>query len=165
MRLYLSDAVEFLYNHGIKNFHITVIGLGKLDVINPAIRRFFTALGRVPYSTVHAEMRKADFFLTLLDPDNPDHDRYITHGTSGSFQLIYGFSKPCLIAGKFADVYGFSSENAVVYRDNSDLGLSMRKAIDMSEAEYEGIRNSLARVSDDIYNKSLENLKKALSDN
>ena len=79
--------------------------------------------------------------------------------------MIYGFSKPCLIAGKFADVYGFSSENAVVYRDNSDLGLSMRKAIDMSEAEYESIRNSLIHVSDDIYNKSLENLKKALSDN
>lgn len=161
----LSDAVEFLYNHGIKNFHITVIGLGKLDVVNPAIRRFFTALGRVPYSTVHAEMRKADFFLTLLDPGNPDHDRYITHGTSGSFQLIYGFSKPCLIAGKFADIYGFSPENAVVYSDNSDLGLSMWKAIDMSDAEYEGIRNNLIRVSDDIYNKSLENLKKALSDN
>ena len=66
---------------------------------------------------------------------------------------------------KFANVYGFSAENAVVYSNNTDLGLSMWKAIDMSDAEYEGIRNNLIRVSDDIYNKSLENLKKALSDN
>jgi hypothetical protein len=107
-------------------------------------------------------MRNTDFFLTLLDPDNPDHDRYITHGTSGSFQLIYGFSKPCLIVEKFAEVYGFTLDNAIIYKDNKYLGLAMQKAIDMSGDEYEDIRKNLIKMSNDIYNMSFENLKNVL---
>jgi hypothetical protein len=107
-------------------------------------------------------MRKSDFLLSLLDPDNPDHNRYITLGTSGSFQLIYGFSKPCLIAEKFAAVYGFSSENAVVYKENKELGAAMLKAMDMKEDEYGSIRKNLIALSDDIYQRSLENLKRAV---
>ncbi len=158
----LLDAVESLYKKGITNFHITVIGLGKLDNINPKIRQFFSTLGRVPYSDMYAEMRKADFYLSLLDPENPEHNRYVTTGTSGSFQLIYGFSKPCLIAEKFADVYGFSKENALVYKENKDLVLAMQKAIALTETEYEIIRSNLINLSNSIYNKSFDNFKRAL---
>ncbi len=159
----LLETIEYLCDRGMTDFHVTVVGLGALDNINAKIRPFISVLGRVSYSDVCSEMKKSDFFLTLLDPDNPEHDRYITIGTSGSFQLIYGFSKPCLIAEKFADVYGFSSENAVVYKENSELCAAMLKAIEMKEDEYENIRNNLIKFSDDIYNRSLENLKKALA--
>lgn len=158
----LLDAVKSLNNQGITNFRITVIGLGYLANIDPEIRHFFSVWGRVAYSTLYAEMRRSDFVLTLLDPENPDHDRYITRGTSGSFQLIYGFSKPCLIAEKFADVYGFSSENAVVYMGNNDLGMAMQKAIAMTDVEYDRIRNNLITMSRAIYNQSFANLKRAL---
>ena len=158
----LLDAVECLYKKGITNFHITVIGLGKLDSINPKTRQFFSTLGRIPYSDMYAEMRKADFYLSLLDPENPEHDRYITLGTSGSFQLIYGFSKPCLIAEKFAEVYGFSKENALVYKGNKDLVLAMQKAIALTETEYEKIRSNLINLSNSIYNESFDNLRRAL---
>lgn len=158
----LLDAVEYLCDKGITNFHITVVGRGKLDTINPKIRRFFSVPGRVSYTDLYAEMRKSDFFLSLLDPDNPDHERYITLGTSGSFQLIYGFSKPCLIAEKFADVYDFSSENAIVYKKNKDLFSAMLKAINMTDAEYEKIRSNLITKSNDIYNRSFDNLKRTL---
>ena len=160
----LLDAVEFLYNKGIIYFHITVIGRGNLEFINPKIRQFFSVLGRVSYSDMYSEIKKSDFFLPLLDPDNPDHDRYVTSGTSGSFQLIYGFSKPCLIERKFAEVYAFSSENAIVYEENKGLVLAMLKAIEMTGIEYESMRNNLITVSDDIYNKSLDNLKRVLVD-
>ena len=40
----------------------------------------------------------------------------------------------------------------------------MLKAIEMTGTEYESIRKNLAIVSDAIYNKSLENLKRALVD-
>ena len=116
----LLDAVEFLYDKGITNFHITIIGRGNLDFVNPKIRKFFSVLGRVSYSNMYSEIEKSDFMLPLLDPDNPDHDRYVTLGTSGSFQLVYRFYKPCLIAGKFAEVYGFSSENAIKKKKNKD---------------------------------------------
>lgn len=158
----LLDAVRNLNDHGITNFRITVIGLGSLVNIDPQIRHFFSVWGRVTYSTLYDEMRKSDFLLTLLDPENPDHDRYITRGTSGSFQLIYGFSKPCLIAEKFADVYGFSSENAVVYMGNNDLGMAMQKAIAMTDVEYDRIRNNLITMSRAIYNQSFANLKRVL---
>lgn len=155
----LLEAVEFLYDKRITSFHVTIIGRGNLDIINTRIRSFFSVLGRVSYNTLYSEMRNTDFLLTLLDPHNPDHDRYITLGTSGSFQLIYGFSKPCLIAEKFAEIYGFSLDNAIVYKDNKDLGLAMQKAIDMAEDEYESIRKNLINMSNDIYKKSFENLK------
>lgn len=157
----LLDAVETLYDNGITDFHITVIGLGKLDNINPKIRQFFSMLGRVSYSDMYAEMRKSDFYLSLLDPENPEHDRYITSGTSGSFQLIYGFSKPCLIAEKFADIYGFTSDNAVVYKGNKELVVAMLKAIDMTDVGYERMRSNLITMSNDIYKQSLSNLKRA----
>lgn len=158
----LMDAVAFLHNRGRTDFHITVIGLGELDSIAPELRQYFSVLGRLPYTDVWSEMRKSDFLLSLLDPDNPDHNRYITLGTSGSFQLIYGFSKPCLIAEKFAAVYGFSSENAVVYKENKELGAAMLKAMDMKEDEYGSIRKNLIALSDDIYQRSLENLKRTV---
>ena len=160
----LLKTVEDLYDKGIRNFHVTIVGRGTLEHINAKLQPFISVLGRVSYSDVCSEMNKSDYLLTLLDPDNPDHDRYITIGTSGSFQLIYGFSKPCLIAEKFADVYGFSSENAIVYRENKELGEAMIKAIEMKEDEYEAIRNNLIKVSDDIYNQSLANLKRVLVD-
>ena len=159
----LLNAVECLYNKGITNFHISVIGLGKLDGIDPKIRQFFSVLGRVSYTAMYSEMRKSDFYLSLLDPDNPDHNRYITMGTSGSFQLIYGFSKPCLIAEKFADVYGFMSDNAIVYRENKELASAMQKAIDMTDVGYERMRSNLITMSNGIYKQSLSNLKRTFS--
>lgn len=158
----LVEAVENLYDQGITNFRITVVGLGSLDNIDPKIRHFFSVWGRVSYTTLYNEIGRSDFVLTLFDPDNPDHDRYITRGTSGSFQLIYGFSKPCLIPGKFADVYGFSSDNAVVYQGNRDLGQALQKAIEMTDVEYNRIRSNLITMSHAIYNQSLANLKNAL---
>ena len=38
----------------------------------------------------------------------------------------------------------------------------MLKAIEMKEDEYETIRNNLIKVSNEIYNRSLENLKRTL---
>ena len=49
------------------------------------------------------KIEENDYFLPLLDNRMTEHERYITIGTSGSFQLIYGFAKPCLIHTKFAD--------------------------------------------------------------
>src|SRR5699024_1247453 len=111
------------------------------------------------YPTLYSEVNNADFFLPLLDPENPDHDRYIKDGTSGSFQLIYGFAKPCLINKKFAGVHGFDSENSIVYEKNSDLPQAMADAINMSKEEYENKQTKLKELASDIYKKSLENLR------
>ena len=155
----LFDAVETLVDKGNTNFRIVVIGRGEMEDIPEKIRPFFEIKGRVDYPTLYSEVNNADFFLPLLDPENPDHDRYIKDGTSGSFQLIYGFAKPCLINKKFAGMHGFDSENSIVYEQNSDLAGAMADAINMSKEEYEKKQTKLKEYASCLYKKSLDNLR------
>ena len=155
----LFDALNSLVDNGNTNFRIVVIGRGEMDDIPEKIRPFFEIKGRVDYPTLYSEVNNADFFLPLLDPENPDHDRYIKDGTSGAFQLIYGFAKPCLINKKFAEVHGFDSENSIVYDKKSDLAGAMADAINMSKEEYEKKQTKLKEYAAGLYKKSLENLR------
>jgi hypothetical protein len=154
----LIEAVNTLHDAGCTHFIITVIGRGSLRGVPAHLHRYFDIKGRVDFSTLYAEMERADFFLPLLDPDNPSHERYITTGTSGSFQLIYGFRTPCLIAEKFAAVNGFHSDNSVVYARNVDLAKAMRSAISMPHETYSTMQNQLQRDADALYQRSLRSL-------
>lgn len=154
----LIEAVDELHSAGITRFRIVVIGRGSLRGVPQHLRQYFEIKGRVDFTSLYTEMEKADFFLTLLDPDNPAHERYITTGTSGSFQLIYGFRTPCLIAKKFGAVNGFHSGNSLIYGRNADLGSIMRAAIDMPPETYASVRLQLQRDADALYQRSLNNL-------
>ncbi|MGD9843022.1 MAG: hypothetical protein AB7U99_08980, partial [Steroidobacteraceae bacterium] len=156
----LIEAATVLHDRGITHFKITVIGNGSLRAVPAHIRHHFDIKGRVDFSTLYAELEQADFFLTLLDPENPQHDRYITTGTSGSFQLIYGFVKPCLIAKKFAPVNGFNEDNSVVYKENSDLARAMGDTIFMTQDIYANLQQELKKHSELLYAESLKNLQK-----
>ncbi len=159
----LLDSVGELLQQGITNFKITVIArTGTLNSIPENIRPFIDFKGRLDYQQMYKELEKADFFLALLDPDNPEHDRYITTGTSGSFQLIYGFAKPCLINKKFATLHGFNDENSIIYEKNSDFTEVLKKAIDMPANDYNMMQNSLKNYSDSLYQTSIKNLKEIL---
>ena len=160
----LLDAIDSLIKKGITNFKVNLIArFGKITDIDKNIQPYIDFKGRLSYEKMYQEMEKADFFLTLLDPNNPEHDRYITTGSSGSFQLIYGFAKPCLIAEKFAAMYGYNSKNSIIYNDNSDLLESMKSAIEMSKDDYLNMQNSMIELSDKIYKESLDNLKVLLT--
>ncbi len=158
----LIEAATALHDKGITNFKITVIGRGGLRTVPSHIRKHFDIKGRVDFANLYAELEKADFFLTLLDPDNPQHDRYITTGTSGSFQLIYGFVKPCLIADKFAAINGFNNSNSVVYATNDDLPQAMSEAIAMNPDSYTAMQQALKGQADALYAESLENLRRLI---
>ena len=154
----LTNAVKHLLNNGITNFHISVIGRGKLDLPDD-IKKYVTVTGRLSFKDMFALVRGADFFLTLLDPNNPEHDRYIHSGTSGSFQLIYGFDIPCLIHSKFASVHNFNNANSIVYDDMND---AMIQAMNMSGQKYEDMRRKLRETANAIYTESLHNLTDAI---
>ncbi len=158
----LVNAVAHLVNSGIENFKITCIGKGSIKHIPQNLRRFFDMKGQADFSEMYTEMEKADFFLPLLDSQNLAHDRYITTGTSGSFQLIFGFAKPCVIENKFAKINDFNSENAVLYNSAEELGFAMEHAIKMMPSEYEITQKNLINTAANIYNKSLENLKESI---
>ena len=159
----LFDAIDYLLSKEITNFKINVIARGGNLLIPEKYQKFIEFLGRLDYKDMYANVNDSDFFLTLLDPENPDHNRYLTCGTSGSYQLIYGFSKPCLICDKFAcDINMIDKNNAILYKKNSDLGRAMQRAIEMPTKEYQEIQNNIQSLAQQIYDQSLKNLENLL---
>ena len=156
----IIDAVLELHNKGITNFKITVIGKGEIKNIPEKIRKYFDIKGRLNFDKMYDEIEKADFMLTSY---NETHSRYITTGTSGNFQLIYGFLKPCILIESFARINRFDNENSILYKEPKDYANALEKAIKMNEDEYEVMQNALKQTVVEVYNDSLNNLKGALN--
>ena len=159
----LIDTVSKLVKNGVTSFIITVVArFGTLDAVPYNIRSFFKFKGRLSYPDMWQEVKTADFLLTLLDPENPEHERYITVGTSGSFQLVYGFLTPCIIAKKFASVHRFNERNSIIYDDNHEFFNAMKSAIEINEFDYQIMQTNLKNTVEEIEFQSFENLKKIL---
>ena len=158
----LIEAAKKLYNASVLDFRITVVGKEKLRNIPKELLPFFRILGRLEFREMYKEIQNTDFFLPLLDPLNSKHDRYITTETSGSFQLIYGFLKPPIIASRFAPINGFDNSNSIIYENNAELADAMEKAMRMTAEDYSAMRNNLKRYVEALYCKSLENLRRLI---
>ena len=155
----LISAVENLVSSGITNFKITVIGRGEMTDIPENIAQYFDIKGRLDFPTMYKEIEDADFFLPLLDPNIEAHKRYLTNGTSGSFQLIYGFLKPAIIQKTFADTYSFSEANSIIYTNNAELAEKMNYAISLNNDTYKTLQNSLEKLRTFINESSIKTLK------
>ena len=107
---------------------------------------------------------KRPISLTSYNKDEERHIRYITTGTSGNFQLIYGFAKPCLIIKSFAPINGLDDKNSIVYDKNSDYAEAMQKAIEMTQDEYKIMQNNLKDYADKLYRVSLENMRRLINE-
>jgi len=160
----LVNAVKTLHDRGIRNFQIIVISRENgLKVIPPELRKYFRILVNVSYALLYDAMEKADYFLPLLDPQVSEHKRYMKYGTSGSFQLIYGFQKPCLIHRKFADIYGFTGKDSFIYDTNDTLSEQMMSAISCTDADYAEKQENLKYTAQQIYQISRNNSAALLS--
>lgn len=160
----IINAVQELHNKGITNFKITVVGKGKIKDIPKEIQKYFDMKGRLPFNKMYEEIEHSDFLITSYDSDNEKHLRYITTGTSGNFQLIYGFLKPCIINKKYAPLNSFDENNAILYNEPKDYTNALEKAISLSQNDYQNMQNNLKTTVDKIYNKSLNNLRKLIND-
>lgn len=159
----LIDAVESLVSENIVDFKIVVIArMGKIG-IPENYEKYFDFKGRLAYKEMYQEIENADFLLTLFDTENITHDRYLTTGASGSYQLMYGFHIPGLLPYKFqSKINGFNNLNSIGYNNNNDFANAMKTAIQMSSEEYEQYVEHLTILQNKIYNKSLNNLKEIL---
>jgi hypothetical protein len=160
----LVDAARKLYRAGARDFKITVVGKGTLRGLSEELRPFFNITGRLEFREMYKKIQQADFLLPLLDPLNPEHDRYITTGTSGSFQLVYGFLKPPLIASRFAAINGFDGRNGIIYENNASLAAAMEKAILMTAEDYSEMRKNLKSYTESLYGESLKNLRRLIEE-
>jgi len=153
----LFDAIYKLINIGVTNFHITHIGRGNIE-LPQNIEKYFSLKGYLDYKTMYEEIEKSDFILPLLNPDIKEHQRYIKNGTSGSFQLIYGFLKPSIIHKYFATTYHFDDNNSIIYETNENLYTAMNNAIKIPQKEYSALQENLKIYADKIEKESLNNL-------
>ena len=147
---------------GYRNFSVIIVGEGELGKIPGHLRPFLHVAGKLDFPAMYEAMRRADYFLPLLDPGNPAHNRYITTGVTGSAQLVYGFAKIPVIHEKFASFYGFNDRNALLYREET-LGGAMLRAIRQTEEEYAEMQQALLQLGRDIDRESRSNLKRALA--
>lgn len=158
----LVEALETVCNEGYRNFSVIIVGEGELGKIPGHLRPFLHVAGKLDFPAMYEAMRRADYFLPLLDPGNPAHNRYITTGVTGSAQLVYGFAKIPVIHEKFASFYGFNDRNALLYREET-LGGAMLRAIRQTEEEYAEMQQALLQLGRDIDRESRSNLERALA--
>lgn len=157
----LFEALTELYHAGFKDFSVTIVGEGEMGEIPEHLRPFLNITGKLDFPSMFAAMERADYFLPLLDPTNPAHERYISTGVTGSAQLIYGFAKIPLIHEKFASFYRFDAQNALLY-GKEGLGNAMRRAITQTNAEYAAMQQNLLLLDRQINEQSQANLERAL---
>ena len=161
----IVDAAKQLHNDGITNFKITVIGKGNIKNIPTEIRKYFDIKGRLPFKKMYEELEQADFMLTSYSQNNPKHQRYNTTGTSGNFQLVYGFLKPCVILEEYAPINDFNNSNSILYSKDEDYKLALLKGIKQTKEEYQTMQEELKKTAQNIYQNSLNNLKNLIENN
>ena len=156
----LFDAIKKLVLNDYK-FKIIIISRSEATNIPKDTTKHIEFKYNLDFPDMYKEIIKSDFFLPLLDPENIKHDRYITTGATGSTQLIYGFSKPCLIHKKFASHYMLDEKNSINY--DNDFYASMIKAIDMDQNSYKELQENISKTAHNIQKSSIKNLKKILN--
>lgn len=134
---------------------VAIIGLNTFCVPD-ALRSQVVIKGRLSFAELYEEVEQTSYILALLNPENPEHERYLTTSVSGAIQLSYGFRKPLVIQRRFADHYGFTSATAVVYE--RELRDAMLAAIKMPLADYMAMQGELGRTAEALYEESLSNL-------
>ena len=159
----IIEAVKTLHEKNIRNFKVTVIGRGKLKSLPKELRQYFDIKGRLEFNRMYDEIEKADFLLTAYDDQNQVHLRYTKYQTSGNFQLIYGFLKPCVIIRAFAAPNGFTADNSVIYNTKDEYADAMEKAISMTPSAYLEMQKNLQRYVNTLYQNSLTNLREAIN--
>jgi len=159
----LFDAMRYLLTAGITNFHVSLMGRGKIRFKIPQeIRPYITVYSNKPFEECFQKLEESDFFLTLLNPLVEEHQRYLSASTSGSLQLIYTFLKPCIINEVFARKYSFTPKDSILYPDSTALGEALARAVLLSSEDYAAMQGELAKKAEDKRELSLKNLKATL---
>ena len=122
--------------------------------------KYLKVLGKLEFDKMYEEIEKSDFILPLLDETCKAHSHYLTKCTSGARNLSLGFNIPSVINEKFAKVYHL--ENGSILYSENNIAEAMEKAINMSNDDYQKMKNELQKTADEIYNKSLDNLKSTI---
>lgn len=150
----------------LENFNFEIISIGRADDFNLKhipfkLHNNFIFKYRISYKKLYEAVESSDFIIIPLDPTLESDIKYRTIQSSGSIQLAYGFLKPIIIDESFAKIYNLNSENSLIYKNNNIYD-SMKEAIFLDNENYKKLQGNLKKSVKVIYQKSLDNLKKAL---
>lgn len=142
------------------SYEILIVGRGVKKQMFPHLPKQIKILGELTFKDLFYELERSDYLLPLLDPDFDGHRRYLNGETTGSKQLILGFSIVPVIHAKFAEVYGFSDNNSILYSNNFNAAMS--EAIMLDAKTFSDKREQINKLAKEIRSHSLDNLKTML---
>lgn len=157
----LLESIEKLLQENITDFEVYVIGSGGME-IPEHLKKHIKKLGRLNFHDMYHHCMDSDFLLALLDPESPQQESYKHGTTTGSKQLSLGLNKPMLLEKTFADVYGFSEKDTVVYQGNS-LYEAMKQAVAMDKKAYAEKCKALRQHAEEVAAKSQKNLTETIA--
>ncbi|MBO4491313.1 MAG: hypothetical protein J5944_08140 [Lentisphaeria bacterium] len=124
------------------------------------LRESMEFLFDLPFRDFYRLTSEMDYILAMLDPSSEEQRHYLSGVTSGIRQLSIGMNVPLIVEERFAEEYGFTCQNAVIYRENMLDGLL--KTIQQDEQEYDRIIEGLSLLANDIDLQSLSNFKEVM---
>lgn len=146
----LKSLLDYLESKNITNFKFILVGRAKFKLEHKNI-----SFIQNPSDDVLEEiLLKAHFIFGIYD--RFAHRHYIRLCTSGQRQLSLGYNIPLIINEPFASAFGFSNENAVIFRENSDI-LEV-----ISPKYYQSLKHNLLILDKKLRDQSLLNLKEML---
>lgn len=143
-------------------WHVDIIAMRNKLEIPPVLQDKISFYQALPFKDMYRKMEEADYIFALLDPDIKEHERYLESASSGTFQLAYGFRKPCIIHKHFASTFLFNEQNSIIYNSNQDFGKAIWKAIFMNKSAYTEMVDHMDDLCHKIINGSRENMDNIL---
>lgn len=160
---YLLESSEHLKRD---NFVFEIIVTGRVNNLNVrkipnCLKDNFIFLHNCNYTQFYNSILSSDYIILPLDPNKKFDREYNRYRSSGSIQLMFGFLKPALINEEFKEVYHLNNENSLLY-NNTNFYDVMKKAILLSNKKYKIIQRNLIATAKNIYNLSINNVKKTI---
>lgn len=155
----IYDAAEQLVDAGISEFEIRLIGKKGAEQIPGKLANHVFELGRLDFADMYTEIEQSDFIVTAFQGDNPDHEAYKTVKTTGSFQLCYGFGKPCILHKDFAIGTALTEQNSIFYGTETEVFDALRLAVQMPADAYAQMQSTMLKDAKTLYETSRANMK------
>lgn len=155
----LFNACKNLINQNITNFSVIIAGRSVVDEIPDNLQNYISRTGIINFTKLWEIYNNADFIIPMLNPEIDNQLRFKDGSVTGSWQIILGFSKPAIIHKDFSNFYRLNKNNALIFESNSELSVTMNKAININSYKYRSLQSNIKELSDIIYNESINNLK------
>lgn len=162
---FIKGCILNLLKDGYTNFKVYVTGRKIHEELSNLDSNCIEYLGYVDFEKLYDIVEQSDFLIANLMESDSSHDWYINNGTSGIFQLCYGFVKPMIIVEKFAKKALVDEQSSIVYKNDTNLTKALKEAINMNEITYRNMQQSILCIKENLYKKSLVNLRKILERN